>query len=65
MGMRNSWQQAVQAAMNESDPNQLELRIQQAEIAIFQRIDTFSSEHDREEEALFEALRKIRELVTS
>jgi hypothetical protein len=37
--MRNSWQYAVQAAIDESDPNQLELKIQQAEVAIFQRID--------------------------
>ena len=61
--MRNSWQHAVKAAMDESDLNRLELKIQQAEVSIFQRIDTFSSAHDGEEEALFEALRKIRELA--
>ena len=61
--MRNSWQHAVHAAMDESDSNQLELKIQQAEVAIFQRIDSFSSAHDGEEQALFEALRKIRELA--
>ncbi len=61
--MRNSWQHAVQAAVDESDSNQLELRIQQAEVAIFQRIDTFSSAHNGEEQALFEALTKIRELA--
>ena len=61
--MRNSWQYAVQAAMDESDPNQLELKIQQAEVAIFQRIDTFSSAHNGEEQALLEALREIRELA--
>ncbi len=49
--------------MEESDPNQLEPKLQQAEVAIFQRIDTFSSAHNGEEEALFEALRKIRELA--
>ena len=49
--------------MDESDSNQLELKIQQAEIAIFQRIDSFSSTHDGEEQALFEALREIRELA--
>jgi len=62
-GMRNSWQHAVKAAMDESDLNRLELKIQQAEVSIFQRIDTFSSAHDGEEESLFEALRKIRELA--
>ena len=61
--MRNSWQHAVQAAVDESDPNRLQLKIQQAEVAIFQRIEAFSSTHDGEEEALFEALRKIRELA--
>jgi hypothetical protein len=61
--MRNSWQHAVKAAMDESDMNRLELKIQEAEVSIFQRIDTFSSAHDGEEESLFEALRKIRELA--
>jgi hypothetical protein len=61
--MRNSWQHAVKAAMDESDLNLLELKIQQAEVSIFQRIDAFSSAHDGEEEALFEALRKIRGLA--
>jgi 3-deoxy-D-manno-octulosonic-acid transferase len=61
--MRKSWQHAVQVAIDESDLNQLELKIQQAEVSIFQRIDAFSSAHDGEEEALFEALRKIRELA--
>jgi hypothetical protein len=63
--MRNSWQHAVQAAMDESDLNRLELKIQQAEVAIFQRIDAFSSAHDGEAEALSEALRKTRKLSNS
>ena len=61
--MRNSWQHAIQAAMDEGDLNRLELKIQQAEVAIFQRIDAFSSPHDGEDQALFEALRKIRGLA--
>ena len=61
--MRNSWQHAVKAAMDESDLNRPELKIQLAEVAIVQRIDAFSSAHDGEEEALFEAFRKIRELA--
>ena len=64
-GMRNSWQHAVQAALDESDLNRLELKIQQAEVAIFQRINAFPSAHDGEAEALFEALRKTRELSNS
>ena len=61
--MRNPWQHAVQAAVDESDLNRMELKIQQAEVAIFQRIDAFSSAHDGEDQALFEALRKMRELA--
>ncbi len=41
-GMRNSWKHSVQAAMDESDLSRLERKIQQAEVAIFQRIDAFS-----------------------
>jgi len=63
--MGNSWQHAVQAAMDESDLNRLESKIQQAEVAIFQRIDAFSSAHDGEAGALFEALKKTRELSNS
>ena len=48
--------------MDESDLNRLELKIQKAEVAIFQRIDAFSSARDGEDQALFEALRKTREL---
>jgi hypothetical protein len=62
--MRNSWQHAVQAAISENDPNRVEGKVRQAEVAIFERIDRFSSEHDGEEKALFEALRKIRALAT-
>ena len=58
--MRNSWQHAVQAAISENHPDRIEGKIRQAEIAIFERIDRFSSAHDGEEKALFEALRKIR-----
>jgi hypothetical protein len=55
--MRNSWQHAVQAARDESDVNRPELKIQ--------RLDAFSSAHDGEAEALFEALRNTRELSNS
>jgi len=62
--MRNltyTWQQAVQQAI-ESDPNELERKIQLAEVAIFERIDTFSAEDSGEEIALFEALGKLQAL---
>jgi hypothetical protein len=57
-----TWQQAVQHAIGESDADQLELRIQLAEIAIFERIDAFLPADDGEDAALFEALGKLRAL---
>ena len=57
-----TWQQAVQDAIDDSGPNQLEQKIQLAEIAIFERIDRFSAADDGEDVALFEALDKLRAL---
>ena len=62
--MRNltyTWQQAVQQAI-ESDPNELERKIQLAEVAIFERIDTFSAADCGEDVALFEALGTLQAL---
>ena len=62
--MRNltyTWQQAVQQAI-ESDPNELERKIQLAEVAIFERIDTFSAADSGEDVALFLALGKLQAL---
>ena len=57
------WHRAVQAAIDENDPDQIGLRIQIAEFAIFQRIDLFSRrDHGEEEEALFEAIVTVRVL---
>jgi hypothetical protein len=63
--MRNipyAWRQAVQQAIVERDQNQRERKIQEAELAIFARIDTFSPEDSHEEVELYEALRKLRAL---
>jgi hypothetical protein len=57
-----TWQQALLYAINESDPNQQEQKIQLAEIAIFERIDRFSAVDDGEDLALYEALDKLRAL---
>jgi hypothetical protein len=57
-----TWQQAVQDAIGESDVNQLKEKIRLAEIAIFERIDTFLAAYDGEDVALFEALGKLRTL---
>jgi len=63
--MRNTtytWQQGVQDAIAESDPNELERKIQLAEVAIFERIDTFSAADSGEDAALFQALGKLQAL---
>jgi hypothetical protein len=57
-----AWQRAVQDAIGGSDTNQLERKIQLAEMAIFERIDRFSAADDGEDIALFEALDKLRAL---
>jgi hypothetical protein len=56
------WQQAVQEAIAESDRNQLERKIQIAEVAIFERIDRFLAADSGEAIALFDALGKLRAL---
>jgi hypothetical protein len=56
------WHRAVQDAVDENDSNQIEMKIQMAELAIFERIHLFSRrDHGEEEEALFEALVVVRE----
>ena len=63
--MRNlthTWQQGVQEAIAERDPNELERKIQLAEVAIFERIDTFSAADSGEDVALFLALGKLQAL---
>jgi hypothetical protein len=57
-----TWQQAVQDAIAESDRNQLERKIRLAEVAIFERIDTFLAADSGEALALFDALGKLRAL---
>jgi hypothetical protein len=61
-----TWQQAVHEAIAETDANQLKRRIKLAEVAIFERIDTFLATDGGEEVALFDALgalRALRELL--
>jgi hypothetical protein len=57
-----TWQQAAQDAIAETDRNQLERKIRLAEVAIFERIDTFSAADSGEAIALFDALSKLRAL---
>jgi hypothetical protein len=57
-----TWQQAVQDAIAETDRNQLERKIRLAEVAIFERIDTFSATDSGEAIALFHALGELRAL---
>ena len=57
--MTMDWQDAVQEAIHESDPQILDKKIRAAEIAIFARV--FSSHPDsREEQALSDALLTVR-----
>jgi hypothetical protein len=57
------WYGAVQDALAENDPIQIKTRLQLAEFAIFNRIDTFSrADHGQEEAALFDALAIVRVL---
>ena len=54
------WRRAVQDVM-ESNPIELEDKIELAEFAIFERISS-SVPDEREQRALFEALRQIQSL---
>jgi hypothetical protein len=57
------WHRPVQDLIDEKDANQIGMKIQLAEFAIFQRIDLFSRRDEgQEEEALFEALVTVRVL---
>ena len=57
------WHRAVQDAIDENHSDQIDMKIQLAEFAIFQRIDLFSRrDQGQEEEALFEALVTVRVL---
>jgi hypothetical protein len=55
----------MQEAIAERDPNELERKIQLAEVAIFERIDTFSAADSGEDVALFQALGKLQALRES
>jgi len=57
-----TWQQAVQEAIAETDANQLKRKIELAEVAVFERIDTFLAIDSLEEIALFDALGELRAL---
>jgi len=61
MMMTVDWQDALQAAIHESDPQIMDEKIRAAETAIFSRMQDFSSRPDSlEEQALFDALGAIR-----
>ena len=57
-----TWQQAVQEAIAETGTNQLKRKIELAEVAIFERIDSFLATDGSEAIALFDALAKLRAL---
>lgn len=60
---RRTWQEALHEAVHETDPHLAEIKIRNAEIALFRRIHAFSPSPDfPEEQALFDALTTIRSL---
>jgi len=54
------WQEALQQASAESDPNQVEPKIYLAGVAIFERIDKYVAADKGEDSALFQALLTVR-----
>ena len=54
------WQDALQDAVHERDPHQIEGRVQRAEIAIFERAYSSSQVDSVETQALFDALKVLR-----
>ena len=55
------WQDVLQAAIHESDPQVIDEKIRAAETAIFARIQDYSCRPDSlEEQALFDALGAVR-----
>ena len=57
------WQQALQDAIEERDPQMARVKIANAEMAIFHRMQGFTKNGDfSEEQALFDALETIRAL---
>jgi hypothetical protein len=60
-----AWQRVLREATEEDQPNQVATRTRLAEVAIFERIGSFSRlDHGEEEQALFEALFILRTLKT-
>ena len=57
------WQQALQDALREPDPQLARVKIADAEMAIFNRMQGFKSQRNSsEEQALFDGLETIRAL---
>ena len=61
--MTMDWQDALQEAIHERNPLIMDEKIRAAEMAIFSRMQNFSSRPDSlEEQALLDALGSIRDL---
>jgi hypothetical protein len=59
------WQDALQDAVHERDPREIERRILRAEIAIFERVHSPCRIDSIETQALFDALKVLRLLRSS
>jgi hypothetical protein len=59
--MTMDWRDALQEAIHEPDPQAMDAKIRTAEMAIFARMQAFSSNSDSlEEQALFDALGAVK-----
>ena len=59
------WQDALQDAVHERDPREIEGRVLRAEIAIFERVHSSCRVDSIETQALFDALKVLRLLRSS
>ena len=59
------WQDALQDAVHERDPHEIEGRVLRAEIAIFERVHSPCRVDSIETQALFDALKVLRLLRSS
>jgi len=58
------WQDALEAALQETDPEQILLRVRNAETMIFGRIEEINPGQDiGEEQALYDALGALRVVI--
>jgi hypothetical protein len=65
--MATAWKELFAAAVQESDPEGLPLRIEQARVAIMERVDNLLDDPDRrlEHDEIIDALNRLARLDTA